>query len=292
MVALSVFSIAMFILFLRIEKRSREPLLSLHFFQEKIFSVSAIASSLGNMAVFGAAIYFPLYLQSVRGESATKSGFIMMPMMVSMILASNVAGMLVSRFRRFKAVAVGGLFLSSLGMFCFGFFGAVSTTPALIAFSSLAGIGLGLTFPIFMVAPQSLFPPQQIGVVISLMQFFRSLGGSIGSAIFGAILIAEMNSGMRGISLGQLPASVAELVKNPGVIANPLKIATIREGISPAILGDFDRFVALCVRSISGSIETIFLVSAGLLLAALLLVLYSFNEQRVVRSLGRLKKRQ
>jgi EmrB/QacA subfamily drug resistance transporter len=289
-VALSVFSAGMFVLFLRIEKRSKEPLLSLHFFKEKIFSVSVIASSLGNMAVFGAAIYFPLYLQSVRGESATRSGFIMMPMMVSMILATNLSGFLVSRLRRFKSIAVIGLFASSVGMFCFGFFGERSTTPVLIAFSSLAGIGLGMTFPIFTVAPQSVFAPQQIGVVTSLLQFFRSLGGSIGSAIYGAIMISQMNSGMMGLSLGKLPAPIAELVKNPGVIANPLKIAAIRGGIPPSLLTDFDRFVALCVHSISGSIEMIFLVSSGILAAALLLVLYDFNEQHVIRSIAEYKK--
>ena len=149
MIALSVFSAVMFASFLLIERRSKEPLLSLHFFREKIFSVSVIASFLGNMAIFGAAIYFPLYLQSVRGESATRSGLIMMPMMVSVVLASNISGFCVARLQRFKSVAIIGLFVSFAGMFSFGFFSDRSMTSTLIAFSALTGIGLGMTVPVF-----------------------------------------------------------------------------------------------------------------------------------------------
>jgi EmrB/QacA subfamily drug resistance transporter len=290
MAALALFSAAMFALFLRIEKRSPEPLLSLHFFRKRVFSVSVIASSLGNMAVFGAAIYFPLYLQSVRGASATRSGFIMMPMMVSMIIASNLSGYTVSRFHRLKSHGVAGFLLSSVGMFCFGFWGEHSTIPLLIGFSALAGIGLGMTFPIFTVAGQSAFAPQQIGVVTSLLQFFRSLGGAMGSAIYGAILISRMNAGLTGISLGALPANVADLVKNPGVIANPQKMAILRGGIPPSIIADFDRFVSLCLRSIAGSIETIFLVSAAILLTSLLAVFFAFHEGEVIRAITAHKK--
>ena len=290
MIALSVFSAVMFASFLLIEKRSKEPLLSLHFFKEKVFSVSVIASSLGNMAIFGAAIYLPLYLQSVRGESATRSGLIMMPMMVSVVLASNISGFCVARLQRFKSVAIIGLFVSFAGMFSFGFFSDRSMTSTLIAFSALTGIGLGMTFPVFMVAPQCVFAPRQIGIVISLLQFFRNLGGAIGSAVFGAIMISKMNAGLRGIALGNLPGNITELVKNPGVIANPQKIAAIRGGISEPMLTDFDRFVSLCVHSISGSIEMIFLISSGILLAALLLVIFSFNEKQVRHAMAEHKK--
>ena len=289
-IALSVFSAIMFALFLRIENRSKEPLLSLHFFREKIFSISVIASSLGNMAIFGAAIYLPLYLQSVRGESATRSGLIMMPMMVSMILSSNIAGFLVSRMQRFKSVAIMGLFVAFAGMFSFGFFSEGAMTSILIAFSALMGIGLGMTFPVFMVAPQSVFAARQIGVVISLLQFFRNLGGSIGAAVFGAIMISKMNAELIGVARGNLPGNIADLVKNPGVIANPQKIVAIRGGISESMLSDFDRFVSLCIHSISGSIEMIFLISSGILLAALLLVIFFFNEQHVRQAMAEHKK--
>ena len=288
--ALSAFSAVMFALFLRIEKRSKEPLFSLLFFREKIFSVSVIAASLGNMAIFGAAIYLPLYLQSVRGESATRSGLIMMPMMVAMILSSNIAGLVVSRLQRFKSVAITGLFVSFVGMFSFGFFSDQSTISLLIAFSALMGMGLGMTFPVFMIAPQSVFAPRQTGVVISLLQFFRSLGGSIGSAVFGAILISKMNTELRGVAGGNLPGTITELVRNPAVIANPQKLAAIRGGISGAMLVDFDRFVSSCVRSISGSIEIIFLISSGILFAALLVVVFFFNEQRVRLAMAEHKK--
>jgi EmrB/QacA subfamily drug resistance transporter len=284
MVSLFAFSAVMFVLFLKIEKKSKEPLLSLHYFKEKIFSSSVIASSLGNMAVFGAAIYLPLYLQSVRGASATRSGLIMMPMMVSMILASNLSGIMLSKFIRFKPIALSGIALSCIGMFLFGFLGSSVAVPWLILFSTMAGIGIGATFPIFTVAPQSIFPPKQIGLVTSLCQFFRNLGGTIGTAIFGSLMLSHMNNGLKNAAAGNIAPETAELVKNPAILSDPQKLAAIRESVSPSQLADFNTFVASCFKAISGSIEIIFTVSAALLFISLLIIIAYFNERKVRES--------
>jgi len=291
MIALILFSIIMIGIFLFIELRSKEPLLSLHFFKDRIFSVSVIASSLGNMAIFGAAIYFPLYLQSIRGESATRSGLIMMPMMVSMILSSNLSGYIVGKFHTFKNIASAGLFLACAGTFCFGYFGEHAPIRMFVVFSTTAGFGLGLTFPIFAVAPQSVFHPKQIGMVTSLLQFFRNLGGSIGSAMFGAIMLSHMHSAMKNVSSGTLSEKTASLIQNPGVIANPAKIESIRGGIPDSSIADFNRFVASCIHSMSGSIEMIFIVSSAILFFALIAHMYSFNERHVLQAVTEHKNR-
>lgn len=290
MIALIVFAVVMFFLFLYIEKRSKEPLLSLHYFKKSIFSTSVIASSLGNMAIFGAAIYFPLYLQSVRGASATKSGLIMMPMMVSIILASNISGFIVSRFHMFRPIALTGLVISFIGMFSFGIFGGYCAIPGLIAFSTLAGLGFGSTFPIFSVAPQSVFSPRQIGVVTSLIQFFRNLGGSIGSAMFGAIMISKMNAGLKNVPLGSITPDIASVIKNPGVLSNPDKLSAIRTGIPESSLSDFDKIVSLSIASMSGSIEMIFIVASGILFVAVLSIVFFFNEKTVLHAVAEHKK--
>lgn len=290
MVSLFLFSGIMIAVFLFLELRSKEPLLSLHFFRDRIFSVSVIASSLGNMAIFGAAIYFPLYLQSLRGQSATRSGLIMMPMMVSMIISSNIAGVLLSKLHRFKIIAAVGLALATAGTFCFGYFGEHSQISTLMIFSTMSGFGLGLTFPIFAVAPQSVFHPRQIGIVTSLLQFFRNLGGSIGSAVFGAIMLSHMHKVMKGVPHGSLSEQTASLIQNPGVIANPAKVSAIRGSIPDSSLDDFNRFVSSCLHSMSGSIEMIFIVSSAILLFALATLLYYFNERHVAQAVAEHKK--
>ena len=209
MIGLFSFSALMFVVFLQIEKRSSEPLLSLHYFREPVFTSSVIASSLANMAVFGAGIYFPLYLQSVRGVSAARSGAIIMPMMVAMIAASNVTGIIMARTTAFKKIAFAGLFMAFAGMLSFGLFGAESSIGGLVAYSTLAGIGMGMTFPVFTVSAQCVFPHRQIGLITSLLQFFRNLGGSIGSAVFGAVMVSVMNREMAGIHAENVPAAAA-----------------------------------------------------------------------------------
>ena len=286
MAGLFVFSAIMFAVFLRIERKSKEPLLSLHFFNERVFTASVVASSLANMAVFGAAIYFPLYLQSVRGVSAARSGAIMMPMMVSMIIASNITGIVMSRTTAFKRLAFSGLFLAFIGMLLFGLFGGKSPLGGLIVYSTLAGIGMGMTFPVFTVSAQCIFPPRQIGVITSLLQFFRNLGGSIGSAVFGAVMIAVMKKEMAGIQAGQVPSSAAELVKNPGILSNPQKLAALRDSVPADALPDFERLVSSALHSVSGSIEMIFIVAGGILFIGLFAVIVLFDQKRVAHAIG------
>ncbi|HOF34569.1 MAG TPA: MDR family MFS transporter, partial [Spirochaetota bacterium] len=180
--ALFALSIIAFAVFISIENKSKEPLLSLHFFREKVFASSVISSSLGNMAIFGAAIFLPLYLQSAKGKSATESGMIMMPMMVLMILSSNISGRILTHRYLFKFLASIGLFIAFVGMLCIGLFGAKAGINYIILFSGFAGFGIGLTFPVYNAAPQSLFSLKQVGLVTSLLQFFRNMGGAVGSA--------------------------------------------------------------------------------------------------------------
>lgn len=282
---LFIFSAVIGTLFMFVEKKSAEPLLSLHFFREKVFTSSVIASSFGNMAIFGASIYMPLYLQSVRGISATRSGFIMMPMMVSMILASNLSGIITSKFTRYKPIAIFGLVLSFTGIFCFGFFGNRASIPLIIIFTIMAGAGIGSTFPIFTIAPQCINPHKLVGVISSLLQFFRSLGGTLGAALFGALMISRINREIIDVSSGNLPENISSLVKNPGILSNPERLAIIRGGLPAVQLENFDRTVSSCLKIVSGSIETVFLVSSLLLLVSIISVTLYFDEDRVKKEI-------
>jgi EmrB/QacA subfamily drug resistance transporter len=290
MIILFVFSIIAFAIFLYIEKHSKEPLLNLHYFRESIFSTSVIAASLGNMAIMGAAIYLPLYLQSTRGASATSSGIIMMPMMVAMIVASNLSGIVVAKFHKFKILAVIGLSVSFLGLLSFGLFGKYCPIWMLSVITGFSSFGIGMTFPIFSVAPQSVFPARQIGVVTSLLQFFRSLAASIGSAVFGTVMLSKMNQGLQNVQTGSLPHDITELVKNPAILSNPERLEIIRSSIPSASVSDFNSFIKSCLSAISGSIELIFIVSAVIIFIGLITIIVKFNEKKVTHAVAEYKR--
>ena len=268
-------------LFLYKELHSDEPLLQLHCFRNSVFGASVIGSALGNMAIFGSAIYLPLYLQSVRGESAAKSGAIMMPMMISMIIASNISGIMMSRLLRYKSIGLAGLGISCIGMFCFGFFGGRCSTAGIILFSTLAGAGIGMTFPVFTVSAQTMFSGNQIGVITSLLQFFRNLGGTLGAALFGAVMFVRLNAELKHIAPGTLPVQIADLLRTPGMLASPAKMESLRATVPAESLADFDRVARSGLSAVSGSIEQIFIVASLILVAGIVAVVIMFHEKAV-----------
>lgn len=284
--ALFCLSIVAFAVFISIEKKSKEPLLSLHFFKEKVFASSVVSSSLGNMAIFGAAIFLPLYLQSAKGKSATESGMIMMPMMVLMILSSNISGRILTHRYLFKFMASIGLFMAFTGMLCIGLFGAEAGINYIILFSGFAGFGIGLTFPVYNAAPQSLFPLKQVGLVTSLLQFFRNMGGTVGSAFLGAIMSYKMNAEMKTMSIPGVSRELADLMRNPKILSDPEKLAAIRENVPVENISQFDLAIKAAFNGMAASIERIFLVSAIILFISLIVTLLYFNESDVRRSIS------
>ena len=284
--ALFALSVIAFAVFISIENKSKEPLLSLHFFREKVFASSVISSSLGNMAIFGAAIFLPLYLQSAKGKSATESGMIMMPMMVLMILSSNISGRILTHRYLFKFLASIGLFMAFVGMLCIGLFGAKAGINYIILFSGFAGFGIGLTFPVYNAAPQSLFSLKQVGLVTSLLQFFRNMGGAVGSAFLGAIMSYKMNAEMKSLSIPGVSRELSDLMRNPKILSDPEKLAAIRENVSPEYIQQFDLAIRLAFGGMSSAIERIFLVSATILFLSLIITVIYFDENDVRRSIS------
>jgi EmrB/QacA subfamily drug resistance transporter len=288
--SLYIFSLIMLIVFLRIEKNSKEPLLSLHFFKDSIFTSSVLASSLCNMAIFGTIMFLPLFLQSFRGASATHSGFIMMPMMVSMIISSNISGILISKLNRYRPVGATGIFIAFAGMLLLGLRSSAAGIPEIITYSTMTGAGMGVTFPIYNVAPQSIFSGKQIGAVTSILQFFRNMGSSIGSAVFGSLMLARMKSELGSVQVTGVSSQIADAVRNPKILTDPQKIAALRAQVPASSIDNFNRLVTASLKGFSLSIEMIFLISSVILLAAFLTAAFMFDEERVRKSVAEHKK--
>ena len=172
------------IAFIIIERRAPEPLLPPALFRIQSFRLSIISVFFLGMGLFGMFLYLPLYLQAVLGMSAAASGSLFTPLVFAMIGASVVSGQIVSRTGRYKIIAVLGATGSAAGMIMLALLGTDVTTSAIVFDLVIVGLGFGCVQPIFNLVIQNSAPRAQMGAATASSQFFRSIGSTIGVAIF------------------------------------------------------------------------------------------------------------
>jgi EmrB/QacA subfamily drug resistance transporter len=189
---LLVVGIVLAVLFVLVERRASEPILPMRLFRSSIFGISNLFGFLIGVAMFGAIIFIPVYLQVVDGMSPTKSGLAMLPMVVGIFSTSITAGQLMSRTGRYKVFPILGaatvivalVLLSRLDADSPYWFAAVSMY--------VMGAGLGFTMQVLVTVVQNSVDRRDIGVATSSVTFFRQMGGSFGTALFGAILSSRL----------------------------------------------------------------------------------------------------
>jgi len=186
------------------ELRAPEPIIPMGLFRLSVFSV---ASSLGffiGLAMFGAIIFIPLFLQLVYGVSPTSSGLRMLPLMAGLLVAAILSGRAISRIGRYKPFPIAGTLITAIGLFLLSLLD-VDTPPWLASvYMLVVGVGIGLTMQVLVLAVQNCAPPKDIGVATSAATFFRSMGGSLGVALFGAIFASRLAT-----ELKTLPPQIA-----------------------------------------------------------------------------------
>ena len=272
---LLTFSLVMLVAFYFTEKQAIEPVMPLTIYKNPIFNVSVIASFLSSAVMFCGMVYIPLFMQGVAGQSATSSGLILTPAMISLTIASIITGQLIAKTGKYKVWSILGFVIILAGIFPLCTMTAETSALQVLAFSTLLGLGSGMMFPIFSIAVQNVFPPQQLGLVTSSIQFFRNMGAAVGTAICGSILLFNINNGFDGISSATLPPQTVQLLKNPRVLTNPESIAQITSQLSPDVLSECNRILGQAKLVMANSLDMVFLcgvVMAGAGLIAVLLL--------------------
>lgn len=178
-------SLISWMLFISVEKRAADPVLSLALFKNRVFAISNIVGFLMGLGMFGSLMFLPLFLQGVIGASATSSGNTMMPMMLSLMLTSIIAGRVAMK-ASFRSMYILGMTLMALGFYLLSTMTVHTTQSTAILYIIALGCGMGVTMPIITLAVQSAFGAEQRGVATSATQFFRSIGGTLGMTILGA----------------------------------------------------------------------------------------------------------
>jgi predicted MFS family arabinose efflux permease len=191
--ALAVAAIAAFLL---IESRAPEPVLPLHVFRNRNFSLTTGMSFLLGFAMFGALTFLPIYQQTVQHFSATGSGLALLPMMLGVTATSLIAGQVTTRTGRYKALPITGSAIMSVGMFLLTGLGVGTSRLTSALFFAVLGIGMGFLMQITTLIVQNSVDLKDIGVASSSRTFFQQIGGSIGVAMFGAIFARRLTESL------------------------------------------------------------------------------------------------
>jgi MFS family permease len=168
-------------------------LLPARLFRSDIFNVASGISFLQAMAMFGAIVFIPFYLQLAHGVSPTESGLLLLPFMAGLLVMSILSGNLVSRTGRYKIFPITGTMLTTLGMFLLTSLDARSSNLRLGVFLAVLGGGMGMVMQNTVLATQNALPVRDMGTATSALLFFRSLGAVFGTALFGAIFVNRFN---------------------------------------------------------------------------------------------------
>jgi hypothetical protein len=233
------------------------------------------------MGMFGTILFVPLFIQGVIGTSATESGTVMMPLMLTIIVGSIVGGQIISRTGRYKLVALVGLSTAALGMYLLSLMGPDASYWVVVRNMMIVGLGLGPTMPVFTIAAQNSVSFSQLGVVTSVTQFARSIGGTLGAALFGSLLINRFSSALTEAlppsAAAVIPAEQLARIQNPQVLLNPEISSSIRDGLTaagPQAAQAYDVLIAAIRTALATSLHETFLAGAVIVgLGALIVVL-------------------
>jgi EmrB/QacA subfamily drug resistance transporter len=180
------------------ERRAAEPIIPLNLFKDRIFTVCNVIGFVAGSVMFGAVLFVPEYFQVVRGVSPTMSGLRMLPLLAGMLLTSISSGRAVSRLGRYKVFVVAGTAVLSGGLALMTTI-TVSTGPWVLAgMLFVVGLGMGLFMQVLVIIIQNSVAPSLMGVGTASVTFFRTLGGAVGAAVLGAILILNEKESLPG----------------------------------------------------------------------------------------------
>jgi MFS family permease len=185
-----------------VELRVAEPILPLHVFKNRNFSLTMALTFLTGLAMFGAMTFLPLYQQTVQGESPTISGLALTPMMVGVTITSIFAGQVTTRTGRYRIFPILGGAIMGLGMFLLAHLGIGTTRLTSALFYVVLGLGMGFLMQMVSLIAQNSVQQRDMGVASSARMFFQQIGGSLGVAAFGAVFARRLTESLASASAG------------------------------------------------------------------------------------------
>ncbi|HWG15375.1 MAG TPA: MDR family MFS transporter [Streptosporangiaceae bacterium] len=222
-ITMGVAGVVLLVFFVLAERRAAEPVLPLRLFANRVFSVSSAVGFVVGFSMFGAITYLPQYMQVVKGVSPTISGLRLLPLMAGLLLTSTTSGILISKWGRYKIFPILGTAFMTVGMYLLSMLGVATGTLASSLYMFVLGVGIGGVLQVLVIAVQNVVPYGDLGAATSGATFFRSIGGSFGTAVFGAIFSAQLTGNLRHYLAGlSIPAGF-----NPSAGSSPAALARL-----------------------------------------------------------------
>ncbi|MEU4948160.1 MDR family MFS transporter [Streptomyces lavendulae] len=230
--------------FLYAETKAAEPVMPLHIFRSRNFTLMSVIGFLVGFAMFGGVLYLPLFQQSVQGASATNSGLLLLPMLLSMMVVSLIAGRITTSSGKYKMFPIIGGALMVVGLFLLASMDTGTTRLVSGLYMAVLGAGLGFLMQITMLVAQNSVDMKDMGVASSSATLFRTLGGSFGVALMGSLFTTQVTDTMaerlgpqaaKAASSAQLDA--ASLEKLPEAVRDAYQHAVAAGTHSAFLLG-------------------------------------------------------
>ncbi len=252
-IGLGAAAVVLLALFIPAERRAAEPVLPLELFSNAVFSVSSAIGLIIGFALFGSVVFIPLFLQIVLGASPTGSGLQLLPLMGGLLVTSIASGQIITRTGRYKPFPIAGTAIAAVGLYLLSRMGIHTQTLTASLYMVILGLGLGMVMQVLVLAVQNSVGYEQLGVATAGATMFRSIGGSLGTAVLGAIFSNRLQTALTTV----LPRSAGSVSRLTSGQANPAQIKQLPAALHTAYLGAF-------VHSLS----TVFVVAAVITLAS------------------------
>jgi EmrB/QacA subfamily drug resistance transporter len=281
--AIAVITLILLVIYaLRLERRGKEPIFEPGMFRHsaRIFGISILVTVIFSISLYGSVLGIPLFAQGVLGTSATNSGLILVPFMLTSIGGSIVAGLLLTWIGKYKWIAILGLVIAIVGTMLLVRLNTGSSSLEVLIAMLVLGIGVGSGMAVYTVVVQNAYP-QKIGVASSTLVFFRQLGGAIGLAAMGSVLtssyIPAFHNALPATLKHILPARVLAAFDNPLILLSPGGLAQLRASFAnygPQGLSIYNLLLQAVKTGLTQSIHNVFVLSLGIIIVGLVAVLF------------------
>jgi EmrB/QacA subfamily drug resistance transporter len=267
-ISMFTFSMVMLALFIFVESRSREPILPPSLFRNRIVAVSLLVVLFTAFGMFGSITFIPLFFQGVLGATATASGSFLTPMMLGMVAGSFISGQVLSRSGgHYRIQGAVGLAVMAVGMALLSRMSVATSYGSAVANLIITGFGLGITMPLYTIAVQNAVPYNILGVATSATAFFRSVGGSVGLAIFGSVMnnrfATELGNHLPSAVKAVIPPDqLSALAHNPQALMSPeaqVQLQKMLEQIGSPGTALFEQVLQVLRQSLSSALSQVFL---------------------------------
>lgn len=256
MIGLVVVAVVATVALVVVERRAEQPAMPLRLFTDRTFSVSSGIGFVVGFGLFGVISFLPLFMQVVTGASATASGLQLLPLMAGLIVTSTVVGQVISRTGAYRVFPIVGTAIATGGMMGLSTMSTATTGTVVSAWMVLLGIGLGMVMQVIVLGVQSSVAARDMGTATANVNFFRSVGGSIGVSVLGAVFTTQLASRLAT----SLPPDVAARLAEQGAGGGSGALGAL----SPAQAGAY-------ATGVADSLTTVFLWAVPVIAVAFVL---------------------